>query len=118
MRLGTKKGRSVIETDLGWIMMELLPGVMLETKWVEIPLAEKKLLLDELAMVFAATQRSHLPKGVHAHGGLAIQDGEIVSGQASTVLKGPCDLYADRCCARFFENFGQAKKSPALKGWN
>ena len=60
--------------------MELLPGVLLETKWADIPLAEKKILLNEIAMVFAAIQRSPLPKGVDTHGGLAIRDSEIVSG--------------------------------------
>lgn len=117
-RLGVTTASSATEPEFGWIMMELLPGVILETKWADISLAEKKVLLNEIAMVFAAIQRCPLPNGVDAHGGLAIRDKEIVSGQASTMIGGPWQSYADWWRARFHDNLCQAEKSSVVKGWN
>jgi hypothetical protein len=105
------------ETSYAWIMMELRPGVPLDSKFDGLPFDEKKALLGKIAGIFATIQKAELPKGIDSHGGMTIKNGEIISGQSTTVKGGPWKSYEAWWAGRLHQNLTQAETSLVLDDW-
>ena len=105
-------------TCLGWTLMEFLSGTSLDQHFGSLKAAEKQDVLAQLSDIFAGIQRTSLPAGVTSYGGLKInEEGEIVSGQMTTLKGGPWDTYGGFLRARLHSQLGGADGSEVLQGW-
>jgi hypothetical protein len=105
------------EYGFGWIMMEFLPGVPLDSAFASLEASDKTRLLGDTAAIFSVIQGISLPVGVDSHGGLTIKDGEIISGQPTIAKGGPWKSYQDWWESLLLMSVSQAENSPVLKGW-
>jgi hypothetical protein len=105
------------ESGFGWIMMEMLPGVMLDSQFDELPFSEKENLLSDIAGIFAVIQNMTLPEGARSFGGLTIKGNNIVSGQSTIALGGPWGDYRGFWSGLYAMALTQAENSPVVLGW-
>lgn len=105
-------------SQLGWVLMDHLPGAGLDQQFGALTAAEKHAVLAQLGDIFAGIQRAPLPAGVAAYGGLRITDeGAIVGGDMTTLPGGPWATYGGFLRARLRSQLGGADGSEVLQGW-
>jgi hypothetical protein len=105
------------ESEFGWTIMETLSGVPLDSQFDNLPFAEQKELLNEIAGIFAVIQNITLPEGARSFGGLTIKAGEIVSGQSTIAMGGPWNDYSGWWTGLYAMALSQAENSPVVRGW-
>ncbi|KAB5570133.1 aminoglycoside phosphotransferase [Coniochaeta sp. 2T2.1] len=107
------------EWDMGWIIQEYKPGVGLDELFDTLSEEQKRGVVEQVADAFATVQRTVLPDGVGAYGGLTIteEDGNIVSGEMTTLRGGPWGDNASFWRAKLASRLEEAEGSPALEGW-
>ncbi|KJZ76369.1 hypothetical protein HIM_04098 [Hirsutella minnesotensis 3608] len=109
------------ESGFGWIVMECMAGVDLDTQFDGLSQEDKHRVIGSAAKIFAAIQSVKLPPGVNSHGGLTIDEaGKIVSGQATLQEQpdGPWASYEALWLAQFHEKLREADRSGSIKGWH
>lgn len=108
------------ETGFGWTICQFMPGVNLDAQFAEMGLPEKLAVVERVADIFTALQRTALPGGLAAGhlGGLTFDGtGQVVGGQMSILPPGPWENYADMWLSRLHQQVHDAEQSSALKGW-
>jgi len=108
------------ETGFGWTICEFMPGVNLNAQFDEMDLPEKLAVVEQVADILAALQRT-IPPTLLATGhlgGLTFDgSGQVVGGQTSILPPGPWENYAEMWLSRLLQQVHEAERSSALKGW-
>ena len=106
------------EGEFGWTVMEYMAGVPMDAQFETLSLDEKKRLVQEVAVIFAALQGAKLPSGLNRHGGLTIDEqGAIVSGQSTMQEGEPQTRYEDHWAANLQWQLKEADESAMIQGW-
>ncbi|GKT70085.1 phosphotransferase enzyme family protein [Colletotrichum tofieldiae] len=106
------------QSGFGWSLMEFKEGVPLDTVFRDLPDDDMKDVLGQIADVFTGIQKAPLPESIKSHGGMTIDgEGNIVSGQMTTLKGGPWESHSDFWRAKFLLRIEDAGVSPALDGW-
>ena len=107
-----------VEGDMGWILMEFKSGVGLDQHFESLTEGQKASVVDQIADIFSVVQNAPLPRTVVSHGGLTVSDdGDIVSGQMTTLEGGPWPTYSAFLQTKFASQLKGAEQSSALRGW-
>ncbi|KAK2018059.1 phosphotransferase enzyme family protein [Colletotrichum eremochloae] len=105
-------------SGFGWSLLEFKEGVPLDTVFRDMSIDDMKEVLGQIADIFTGIQKAPLPESIQRHGGMTIdREGNIVSGQMTTLKGGPWDSYKDFWKARLALRIEDAGVSPALDGW-
>jgi hypothetical protein len=100
------------------MLMEFKSGVTLDRHFESLPEEQKGSIVGKIADVFSVIQGVVLPSTVTSYGGLTVsEEGEIVSGQMTTLQGGPWSTYDAFLRAKLEAQLEGADKSPALDGW-
>jgi len=107
-----------LENDMSWILMEFKTGVGLDQHFEALSETQKAAVIDQIADIFSVVQTAPLPQTVTQHGGLNVgDDGDIVSGEMTTLEGGPWPTYAAFLQTKFASRLKDADQSSALRGW-
>ncbi|QLI70960.1 uncharacterized protein G6M90_00g071210 [Metarhizium brunneum] len=110
----------VDETGFGWIVMEYLTGSPLHEQFKSFDMAEKKLIIPEIASIFSSIQRVELPPGVDCFGGFTInKEGNIISGQETIqgAPGGPWREYDEVWRHQMLCQLKEADANELIQGW-
>lgn len=102
----------------GWILQELMPGEPLAEAFKAMPLGQKKVILEQMALFLKALQDYQLPKSIHDFGGADFDgSGAIVSGPMISAGAGPWDSLEESCRDCLKAALAKADENPYLRGW-
>lgn len=105
------------EEGFGWIMTEFKTGSDLDVQFPNLSLEERVSVIEQMADIFGAIQRTQIPEDAADFGALTFVDGKIVSGQMPLLKGGPWGTYSALWVAKLQAQLDDADNSPLLKGW-
>ncbi|KAI9146891.1 hypothetical protein HJFPF1_13461 [Paramyrothecium foliicola] len=106
------------ESGFGWTISEFKTGSDLDGQFPSLSLDEAKGVLDQLADIFTAVQRTKMPPLATKFGALTINtNGDISNGQMPLLPGEPWDTYVDLWVAKLQAKLAESEQSSLLKGW-
>lgn len=108
------------EAGFGWTIMEYKSGVPLDAHFRALSMEQKLEIIDQVAVIFSATQGVKLPPSVTHHGGLTIDNGgQIISGQGTLqeMEGGPWKGFVESWAFNMQGKLKEADASEVISGW-